>query len=140
MTTFGTLRTCVAALALATLAGCGTTFAMTPDASVPFAKGEVDASFEKGGNGRMVVKVEHLGPPAKLNPAATVYVVWLRPKKDKEDPRPTNVGALNVNDGFSGDLEFTTPFSAFDLSITPEMAADVTEPAGRDILKTTIGG
>ena len=141
MTNFGTLRTYSCALALAlTLAGCGTTFAMTPDASVPFAKGEIDASFVKGGNGKFVVRVEHLGPPAKLNPSATVYIVWLKPKNDKGDQKATNTGALKVDDNFAGELEFMTPFASFDVAITPETAADVTEPAGRDILKTTVGG
>jgi hypothetical protein len=118
--------------------GCGTTFAMAPDASVPFAKGEVDASFEKDGNGKMTVKVEHLGEPAKLNPAATTYIVWVRPKNDKGDSKPQNMGSLKVDSDYSGSIEFTTTFKAFDITITPEPAADVTTPSGRDVLKATI--
>ncbi len=143
MTNFDALRSSASALilslALTGLAGCGSTFVMTPDATVPFAKGTIDASFTKGGNNKFDVKVEHLGPPAKLNPSATVYVVWIKPK-GKDDAKLTNVGALKVNDEYSGDLEFTTPFESFDISITPEKAADVTDPAGRDILKASVGG
>ena len=122
-------------LALA-LAACGSTFAMAPDASVPFATGEVDASFEDNGNGKMTVAVEHLGDPAKLNPSATTYVVWTKPKK--EGAAIQNVGALKVDDSYSGELEFSTTQKSFDISITPEASADVTEPKGRDVLKATI--
>jgi hypothetical protein len=106
---------------------------------VPFAKGTIDATFQKGGNGKFLLKVEHLGPPAKLNPSATVYVVWIKPR-GKDDAKLTNVGALKVNDDYSGELEFMTPFEAFDVTVTPEKAADVTDPEGRDILKATVGG
>jgi hypothetical protein len=132
-------RSLVLSLALAlAAAGCGTTFAMAPDSSVPFAKGEVDASFEKDGNGKMKVHVEHLGEPAKLNPAATTYIVWVRPKTDKGDTKPQNMGALQVNSDYSGSIEFNTSFKSFDITITPEPAADVTTPSGRDVLKATI--
>ena len=116
----------------------GTTFAMAPDASVPFAKGEVDASFEENGNGKMTVSVEHLGEPAKLNPSATTYVVWIKPKTEKGDSKAQNVGALKVDDSYSGSLEFTTSFKTFDITITPEPSADVTTPSGRDVLKASI--
>jgi len=131
-------RSLLLSVALAALAGCGTTFAMAPDSSVPFAKGEVDASFEKDGNGKMKVKVEHLGEPAKLNPAATTYIVWVRPKTDKSDTKPQNMGALKVDSDYSGSIEFNTSFKDFDITITPEPAADVTTPSGRDVLKATI--
>jgi hypothetical protein len=118
------------------LTGCGTSFAMAPDASVPFAMGEVAASFEDNGNGTMTVSVEHLGDPAKLNPSATTYVVWIKPKK--EGANIQNVGALKVDSSYSGELEFTTTQKSFDITITPEATADVTTPAGRDVLKATV--
>jgi len=118
------------------LAACGNTFAMAPDASVPFAIGSVDASFEDNGNGTMTVSVEHLGDPSKLNPSATTYVVWIKPKK--EGAAVQNVGALKVDDSYSGELEFTTTQTSFDITITPEASAEVTEPKGRDVLKATI--
>ncbi|HTJ82681.1 MAG TPA: hypothetical protein VL400_13250 [Polyangiaceae bacterium] len=118
------------------LAACGNTFAMAPDASVPFATGEVDASFEDNGNGKMTVSVEHLGDPSKLSPSATTYVVWIKPKK--EGAAIQNVGALKVDDSYSGELEFSTTQTAFDITITPEASADVTDPKGRDVLRATI--
>jgi hypothetical protein len=119
--------------------GCGSSFQMAPDASVPFAKGEIAASFTDNGNGKMVLKVEHLGDPAKLSASATTYVVWIRPL-DKEGVKPVNVGALKIDSDYAGKLEFTTPYRHFEVTITPESAADSTAPAGRDVLKTTVKG
>lgn len=118
-------------------AACGgSTFVMTPDATVPFAKGEVSASIADDGNGTYTVLVEHLGDPAKLNPQATTYVLWVQPKK--EDSPIQNMGAIKVDSDYNGEHTFNTTFKSFDLTITPEESADAVKPSGRDILKTTI--
>lgn len=128
----------VGGLALA-LGGCGTTFAMTRGDSVPGARGEVDASFEKEGNSKMKIKVQHLPAASELNPQATTYVVWVKPKNDKADTKVQNVGTLLVDaKDLDGELEFTTAFRTFDLTVTPEASGDVTVPTGRDVLKATI--
>jgi hypothetical protein len=114
------------------LTACGTTFPLTPDAAVPFASGEVDASFEDNGNNQFTLAVKGLGPASKLNPAATTYVVWVTPKKQGASAQ--NVGALSVDDGHEGKLEFSTTVNEFSLSITPEPAADALKPSGRDVL------
>lgn len=111
---------------------------MAPDSQVPFAKGEVDASFEENGNGKMTLRVEHLGDPAKLNAKATTYVVWVKPIAKEGNEKPQNVGALKVDDDYSGELEFTTTFRHFDVTVTPEESAEVSQPGGRDVLKTTV--
>lgn len=120
------------------LSACGTTFAMAPDSTVPFAKGEIDVkSVADDGNATYSIRVEHLGDPGKLNPSATVYVVWIQPK-GKEDANVQNVGALKVDSDYAGDHSFSTPFKSFDITVTPEATADVTKPTGRDVLKATI--
>lgn len=118
------------------LTGCGTSFAMAPDSSVPFAQGEIDASFEDNGNGTFTVEVNHLGDPAKLMPSATVYVVWIQPKK--EGASVQNVGALDVDSDYSGTHEFQTTSKSFEVSITPEASADVLKKSGKDVLKATV--
>ena len=119
------------------LSGCATTYVMASDPTVPFAKGEVDATFEQNGNGRMLVKVEHLGEAGRLDPAATTYVVWL--KTDNDDaPRVVNMGALRVDSDYRGELEFVTAFKKFEVMITPEKRADASEPTGRHVLQAKI--
>jgi hypothetical protein len=128
------------ALALALLlgaAGCKeTTFAMAPNAELPFVKGEVSASVEENGNGSFTVSVEHLGDPGKLNPLAKTYVVWIVPRTGELPSQ--NVGALKVDSEYSGSYTFTSSFKEFDITITPEERADVSKPSGRDVLKATI--
>lgn len=131
------LRAALAAGLLMVASGCGgTTYAMAPDATVPFAKGEIGVSIEDDGNGTFTVTVEHLGDPAKLNPSATTYVVWVQPKKD--DSPIQNVGAIKVDDSYSGSHTFKSSYKSFDVTITPEDSADVTKPVGRDVLKASI--
>lgn len=128
----------VAGFALA-LAGCGTTFAMTRGDSVPGARGEIDASFEKEGNSKMKLKVQHLPAASELNPQATTYVVWVKPKNDKADTKAQNVGTLKVDPkDLDGELEFTTAYRTFEITVTPEASGDVTTPSGRDVLKASI--
>lgn len=118
--------------------GCGSTFPLMPDSSVPFTEGEVDPSFKDDGNGSIVVKVKHLGDPAKIASGAKAYVVWIVP--NKENAEPQNVGALKVSSDQDGELTFSTTFRAFTIMITPESAVDVTKPTGRTVLKGHVSG
>lgn len=127
----------VATLALGlALAGCGSSFAMTPDSGVPFATGTIDASFEENGNNEFTMKVAGLGPPSKLVPGATTYIVWLTPKK--EGATAQNIGALTVEDDGKGELEFKSTVNAFSIVVTAEAAADVLKPTGREVLKASV--
>ena len=139
MVNFKSLGRCFFALALFALPACGgATSAMVPDREAVFAKGEVSVnSVSDDGNGSYVVKVDHLGDPAKLNSSATVYVVWVMPK-GKEDANIQNMGAIKVDSDYSGEHAFNTTFKAFEVTITPEPSADVTKPSGRDVLKTNV--
>ncbi len=125
-------------LASTALVGCSSAIPLAADPTVPFTQGEVDASFEEGGNGTITVHVHHLGDPAKIAPGATSYVVWILPKKDGAEPQ--NVGALKVDSDQEGELTFTTPFRSFTLTVTPEAATDAQKPTGRDLLKGLISG
>jgi hypothetical protein len=133
------LRSLFVGLGILLSSACGgATFAMVPAQEVVFAKGQVDVvTISEAGNGTYKVHVEHLGDPGKLNPSATVYVVWVMPK-GKEDATIQNMGAIKVDSDFNGDLEFNSTFKAFEVTVTPEATADVTKPTGRDILKTNV--
>mgnify|MGYP000990270750 CR=1 FL=1 len=130
------LRAAAAAVALS-LVACGSpVFVLTPDSTVRFAKGEVRADVASDGNATLEVSVEHLGDPGKLDPSATTYVVWIQQKSD--DAPLQNMGALKVDDSYSGTHTFKTTFKEFDLSITPEADANAGKPTGITVLKTTI--
>ncbi len=118
--------------------GCGSSFPLMPDASVPFSQGVVEPSFKDNGNGSIVVKVKHLGDPGKIASGAKSYVVWIVP--NKENAEPQNVGALKVNSDQEGELNFSTTFRTFSIMITPESAVDVTKPSGNAVLKGNVSG
>lgn len=126
-------------LALTALTGCGSSFAMIHGDGVPGARGEIAASFEREGNSKMKMHVEHLPLPADVSPKSTVYVVWVKAKNGKADAAAQNVGTLAIDPtDLDGELGFTTSFSSFDVTVTPEPTADVTTPSGRDVLKATV--
>lgn len=132
---------CGKAIVIASLAlmGCGSTFTMTRGDSVPGARGEVSASFVKEGNSRYTVSVAHLPSPADVSPKATTYVVWVKPRNEKAETKPQSVGTLKVDAAdLDGKLEFTSPYTSFDLTITPEPSGDATVPSGRDVLKVVV--
>jgi hypothetical protein len=119
-------------------AGCGSSIAMTPDSTVPFAVGAIDVVAGDGanGNGSFTVRVEHLGDPGKLDASATTYIVWIKPNKD--DAKETNMGALAVDSSQSGQVTFTTPFKEFEVTLTAEPATDAAAPSGRVLLKAGV--
>jgi hypothetical protein len=58
--------------------------------------------------------------------------------KGKEDATIQNMGAIKVDDEFTGYLEFNSSFKAFEVTVTPEASADLAKPTGRDVLKTNV--
>lgn len=114
--------------------GCSSNIVMAPSSAVPFAHGEIEPTFEENGNGSMTLNVQHLGDPAKLASGATTYVVWIQPVKDKEEPPWQNVGALQVDEDYSGDLTFSTTFTTFRVAVTAESTADISKQEGLTVL------
>jgi hypothetical protein len=117
--------------------GCGAHKSeLKPAQSVPAAKGEVKAKEGDNGNTLIEVKVEHLAPAKALQDTASTYVVWVRPRTGSTVPQ--NVGALSVNDQREGSLETVTPLEEFDLLVTPEPSASVTEPSGEPVFTAIV--
>jgi hypothetical protein len=112
-----TLVSAVASFVIA----CATSHEMHSAAAVPAAHGTVDATEDGNGNTSLRIKVEHLAPPSKIAPDATVYVVWIEPRNA---PRQ-NVGALALNDELEGSLDTVTPHRRFRVVVTPEPSAQV---------------
>ncbi|HEX4337239.1 MAG TPA: hypothetical protein VH062_15080 [Polyangiaceae bacterium] len=100
---------------------------LVPAENATAAIGEVTTSIGENGNTNMRVKVTFLAPPDKLSPGASTYVVWVKPDAKAA---AQNVGALRVKNDRSGELDTKTALTSFDVVITPEAAATVTEPAG----------
>lgn len=119
------------------LVGCGpSTWYLTAGPQTAAAQGHVTAMAGPNDNTKLVIKVKHLASPDKVQPAATVYVVWVRGVGAADVPQ--NVGALRLNGDLSGELETTTSLREFDLLITAEASASAERPGSDSVLKGRI--
>lgn len=123
------------------LAACGskpqtTSFPFEASSVTPAATGEVVTRSDDNGNTRLTVDVQHLAPPDRVAPGATVYVVWGTDVAAGSTAR--NLGALRVDKDLRGKLEATTPLRTFDLMITAEASPGIEAPSGPPVLKVRI--
>ncbi|NUO47544.1 MAG: hypothetical protein HOV80_01670 [Polyangiaceae bacterium] len=121
------------------LGGCGTVYPLTADPSIPFAEGRVMASRNDDGTVEIDLDTLHMGDPGKLDPAATTYVVWIRPL-GQTDAKPENVGGFKPNTELKGWLSFKTKHKDIELFVTPEASADAAAPTGHILLKGEVSG
>lgn len=113
----------------------GKDYHMTADNSVPAASGSVHAQRDKdNGNTKLDVKVNHLARPSNLNPPATTYILWVRPK----DGDAVKEGSLGVDNDLKGELHVVTVSKDFDVFITPEQSATVTTPSSMEVLRAHV--
>jgi hypothetical protein len=135
------LKFLAAGILLALGAGCSSQeeFALIATEKAPAAEGvvTVDAG-EPNENSTLNISVENLAPPDRLTPPAATYVVWAKSAETPE-AKPINLGALDVDsEALDGELETLTPLRQFELFITAEASAEVTEPTGDPVLLTTV--
>lgn len=116
------------------LFGGGHTQVMNASPSVPSSKGELRTSEDDNGNIRLALQVEHLAPPAKVAPDATVYVTWIQPGSEFIQ----NVGALKIGDDLTAKLETLTPYRSFALTVTPEPSSRVSKPTHEAVFRSTV--
>lgn len=97
---------------------------MASGAGVPASEGTVRASKGDNGNTNLAVRVKHLAPAYKVQPDATVYVVWLQ----QPDQSSQNIGGLVLNKNLEGSLDTVTPYRRFSVMVTPEANGGVAQP------------
>lgn len=125
----------IVASALA-VAGCATSkVALMSHGDTPAAEGIVATSRTKNQNTAVDVRVKHLAEPARIEPGATTYVVWARPAGTRS---VQNLGALSVDGKLNGQLKTVTPFPQFELFITAEPTAAVSQPRGQELLSANV--
>jgi len=116
------------ALPIPTLFQHATPMSVSPD--MPAAQGTV--KFGKADNNISIyLVVKYMTEPQKLQPAASVYVAWVRADKDAA---AQNIGALEVNASRKGTLKTVTPLHAFELFVTAEANGQIQAPTGHQIV------
>jgi len=109
---------------------------LTTSSDIPAAQGTVKISTTDNGNTKIDVVVEHLASPERINPGATVFVVWAR--GSEAGAQPQNLGALKVDDNLNGSISAVTPLRSFEVFITAEPSQMSEWPTGKTLLYTTV--
>jgi hypothetical protein len=122
------------ALALGVAACSASPIPLVAGARTPAAGGDVKTEVDDNGNTRIKVNVEHLAQPARIDPGARVYVVWVSQGRSA----PKNVGSLILDNDLTGRLETVTPFRGFLLTITAESNPTTAIPRGTQVLSAII--
>lgn len=104
---------------------------MNVSSDIPAAQGKVKFSKTDDGNVSVTLKVKYLADPEKLQPPATIYVVWISSDKNSQ---AQNVGALKVDKDRDGKLKTVTPLHAFRLFVTAETNGQIQAPTGTRLL------
>ena len=125
----------VAALASTSCAGARQ-LQMTSSPDIPAAQSSVKVGTTDNGNTSIDLEVEHMASPERIDPGATVYIVWVR--GTEADAVPQSLGALKVDDHLKGALSSVTPLRSFELYVTAEPSQASTMPTGKTLLRTSV--
>lgn len=109
---------------------------LTSSGDIPAAASTVKTGINDNGNTTFELTVEHLALPERVDPAATVYVVWTRGRESGAAVQ--NMGALIVDDNLNGSFSGVTPLKEFELFVTAEPTLSNTSPTGKALLYTAL--
>ncbi|MBV9505228.1 MAG: hypothetical protein JO323_09525 [Acidobacteriia bacterium] len=124
----------LALVVLSASLGLAKKYVLTPATIVPAAAGELEIGTDKNGNTELKVRVRHLAKPEGLTPAKSAYVIWIQ----QTGGTPERAGLLKVNSKLEGSFETTTPYKAFDLSITAEDDPNLKSPLGPEVFRGSV--
>lgn len=111
----------------------GKTYHMSASSMVPAASGTVEAKTDHH-NVKLDIKVSNLAKPANLAPAASVYLVWVRPNGEAAIKK----GSIHIDNDLNGELKVVTTSKNFEVMITAEKSVTESAPMGPDVLRTHV--
>lgn len=124
-------------LLLSNFSSCAKKIMFEQSSIVPGAEGSVKITKDKNSNYSIHINVLHLAEPKKLQPAKSVYLVWMQ----AEDNSTKNIGLLNSSSSLlsktlKASLHTVTPFKPTRIYVTAEDDSKITFPAGETVLTT----
>ncbi len=119
------------------LSSCAKKIMFEQSSIVPGAEGSVKITKDRNSNYSIHLDVLHLAEPKKLQPAKSVYLVWMQ----TEDNSTKNIGILNSSSSLlsktlKASLHTVTPFKPTRIYVTAEDDSKITFPAGETVLTT----
>ena len=103
---------------------------LTVSPTLPAASGTMGISQDTSGTTYISLQVKHLANPDELHPAKAAYVVWVQPTGQP----PQNHGVLQVNDKKEATYSTTTRERNFEVFVTGEDNANISQPTGSRLL------
>ncbi|PCC68975.1 hypothetical protein SAMN02745121_05692 [Nannocystis exedens] len=120
---------------LLSTAACATTVQAPTHAPALGSDAKIVAKKNKTGTYAVTLDVTNLAPPSRLDTEATAFVVWLV----TGDLPAVRAGALAYDeDNRRGQLEVSSPSSAFTVLITLEKDPAPASPSGKGILSAAV--
>jgi hypothetical protein len=119
------------------LSSCSKKISFDTSTVVPAAQGVVKINKDDNKNHTIDIKIKNLAEPDRLQPAKSVYVVWMV----TDDYGVKNIGQLISSKGLfssllQASLSTVTPFIPTRIFITAEENSDITVPGSEVILNT----
>ena len=110
-------------------------FRMRAGESNPAAMGVIHVNTDRNGNLAIELESKHLGPPDRLTPPHSVYVVWAQ----AAGKPPEVIGQLRVNkDDMAASFKTSVPYHNFDIFVTAEDNAKPDFPSGTEVLRGSV--
>ena len=124
-------------LLVSSFCSCAKKIMFEQSSIVPGAEGSVKITKDKNSNYSIHIDVLHLAEPKRLQPAKSVYLVWMQ----ADDNSTKNIGILNSSSSLlsktlKASLHTVTPFKPTRIYVTAEDDSKITFPAGETVLTT----
>ncbi|HKU22461.1 MAG TPA: hypothetical protein VJQ50_15705 [Terriglobales bacterium] len=103
---------------------------LTVSPALPAASGTMGVSRDASGTTYISLHVKHLANSDELHPAKAAYVVWVQPPGQPAQ----NHGVLQVNDKQEATYSTTTKDLNFEVFVTAEDSANISQPTGSHLL------
>ena len=125
----------LASLITLTTVGCASRYKLDAEPPTYAAKAKIRVKVNKTDNREMSMVVEHLAPPARIDPALRNYTVWIA----VPGHGVTKAGVLEYNERRRrGTLEATTPHPKFEVIVSLESNPSAAQPSDQVILRKVV--
>ncbi|MEX1369447.1 MAG: hypothetical protein AB1Z98_40345 [Nannocystaceae bacterium] len=115
--------------------GCASRYKVDAEAPTYAAKAKIKVKVNKTDNRELSLLVEHLAPPARIDPTLRNYTVWL----SVPGHGVSKAGVLDYNERRRrGQLRATTPHMKLEVIITLESDSSAEQPSNRVILRKVV--
>jgi len=126
------ILSCLMALSLP---ACASRYKVDTEAPAYAGRAKMKVKMNKTGNRELDVEVDHLAPPARIDPTLRAYAVWI----SVPGHGVTKAGLLDYNERRRrGTLSATTPHPKFEVIVTLESNLSASTPSDKVVLRKLV--